>query len=284
MRYVYCAMVALCGIAPAGAQTNIDFEAPTYSGSAGGTLLTNGFGGGGQDGWYQPTNGGADQSVFTYAGNTLGMNANPNGGDQFIGGTSGGGSLFPRAQRAHDFSTANAWTVSYDMAANWLGQGASAPNLSSVSLQPSTTNRSFIALNNFIDLNNPAAGWKAEYNVYDAANNALVNQSPGPEWTNLSLSHWYMQSTSFDFTTNLITEVTLTDLTTGVTATANPVGWYLFGGANGNLPIPTDVRFFVGGAAGNTMGFDNLSVEVVPTPGAMALLALGGLVSARRKR
>ncbi len=275
-------VLAACGAAHA--DLNVNFESPTYSGSAGGTLLTNGFGGGGQDGWYQPTNGGADQSVFSYGGNALGMDANPNGGDQFIGGTSGGGSLFPRAQHAHDFSGASAWTVSYDLAANWLGQGASAANLSSFSLQPSTTNRSFIALNNFVDLNNPAAGWKAEYNIYDAANNALVNQSPGAEWTNLSLKHWYMQSTSFDFTTNLITEVSITDLTTGITTKANPVGWYLFGGANGNLPLPTDVRAFVGGAAGNTMGFDNLSINPVPAPGAMALLTLGGLLSSRRKR
>jgi hypothetical protein len=280
-------IVALGLFACAGAQADLitGFESGEgYTGSPGGTLLTNGFGGGGQNGWIQPTNGGLDQNVYEYGGNALGFNNNPTGGKQFIGGTSGGGSSFPRAQHTHDFSSSSTWTLSYDFAALWLGQGASAANLSSFSLQPSTgTNKSYIALNNFVDLNNPAAGWKAEYNVFDANDGALLNLSPGPEWANLNVNHWYRQSTTVDFATNLITEVTLTDLLTNQTFTANPVGWYLDGGANGNLPLPTDVRFFIGGALGNTMGFDNLNISV-PAPGAMALLAFSGLAASRRKR
>ena len=64
----------------ASAQFETEFEAPTYPGSADGTVLT------GQDGWYLPS--GIDQHVYTYTDNVLGLPANPNGGDQFIGGTS----------------------------------------------------------------------------------------------------------------------------------------------------------------------------------------------------
>src|SRR5687768_3974417 len=75
-----------------------NFEAPGYSGSSAGVLLT------GQDGWQLPA-GSVDHNVFTYAGNAPGFVANPNGGAQFISGTSQGGTLFSRAQHDHDFST-----------------------------------------------------------------------------------------------------------------------------------------------------------------------------------
>src|SRR5687768_913836 len=80
----------------------IDFENPPYNGSAGGTILT------GQDGWYLPPVGGVDWNVFTYAGNTMGVVANPGGGGaQFIGGISAG-TTFARAQKdfAWDANTA----------------------------------------------------------------------------------------------------------------------------------------------------------------------------------
>lgn len=281
----YFAMLAALAVgAAAQADLVTGFElGEGYNGSPGGSPLTFGFNGGGQQGWYNPVNGSLDQNVYTYAGNALGFPANPKGGEQFIGMTTGANNAFPRAQHAHDFSTSNVWTISYDFAAKWLGQGASAPNLSSFSLQPSVSNKYFIALNNFMDVNNPNNGWKAEYNVFDANNNPLNNQSPGAAWTNLAVDHWYRQSTTVDFSTNLITEVSLTDLTTNVTFTANPVGWYMYSGAAGFAPLPTDVRFFEGGAAGNTMGWDNLRI-VVPAPGAAAWIAMGLLTAGRRRR
>jgi len=55
----------------------------------------------GQDGFYVPAvSGSIDGLIYTYAGNTLGIAANPNGGTKFFAGTSGGSSAFPRSQRA----------------------------------------------------------------------------------------------------------------------------------------------------------------------------------------
>lgn len=272
-------VLAACGVAQA--DLNVNFESPTYSGSGGGTLLTNGFGGGGQDGWYNPVSGSVDGKVYTYGGNAPGFASNPNGGEQFLGGRSDGNPA--RSQHDNDFSTMTTWKLQYDCAALFDGTPPAAANLGSFSLQPSATNRFYINLMNFVDANNPSAGWKSEFNVYDAAGNAINNQSPGIEWTNLTYNHWYTQSAVVDFTANKILEVSLTDITTGTTVSASP-DWYLTGGANPVLPLPTGVRCFAGGNAGNNMGWDNLSVGAVPAPGAMALVALGGLVSARRKR
>lgn len=68
---------ALLVAGQAGAQHSSGFEAPTYSGSAAGEIIT------GQDGYYIPVAGSIDGLVYTYAGNTYGVVANPTGGDQF---------------------------------------------------------------------------------------------------------------------------------------------------------------------------------------------------------
>jgi hypothetical protein len=280
MRKIAVGLLALCGATAANADLNVNFE--SYDGSAGGTLLTNGLGGGGQDGWYVPVAGSVDGKVYTYAGNTPGFASNPNGGKQFLGERSEATGP-SRAQHDNDFSTMSGWSISYDFCALFDGTPPAAANLGSFSLQDSTQARFFIALDNFMDPNNPAAGWKAEYNVYDAAGTALNNQSPGADWTNLVYNHWYTQTTVVDFDSNKILSVSLSDITTGDTFTANP-DWYLTGGANPVLPLPTGVRCFAGGNAGNNMGWDNINVGAIPTPGAAALLALGGLATSRRRR
>ena len=57
------------------AQYSTDFEAPTFTGSAAGTGVN------GQDGFYIPAvTGSIDASIYTYAGNTVGVPANANGG------------------------------------------------------------------------------------------------------------------------------------------------------------------------------------------------------------
>src|SRR5688500_10798950 len=118
----------LAGTAPA-----IDFETPTYAGSASGTLLS------GQDGWYNPTAESTDWNVYTYADNAMGIVANPaGGGDQFAGGIALGLPGLARAQK--DFAWSHAqFTIRYDVNHRFLGQIAQ-QNLGSWSLQPSTTN------------------------------------------------------------------------------------------------------------------------------------------------
>jgi hypothetical protein len=91
-----------------------------------------------------------------------------------------------------------------------------------------------------------------------------VSQSPGPAWQNLAVNHWYRQSTTFDFESNRVLSVSITDLDTGTTTTVAPSDWYMLGGASGGAPLPTALRFFVGGdtvTLGNTQGWDNLRIE-----------------------
>ncbi len=283
MRMVTRLAVGSVGLAVAGAahaQLISGFEQPNFTGSAAGTSFV------GVEGWYQPVATGIEQSVYTYAGNGLGLAQNPVGGNQFIGGRSQGGTLFPRAQKNFDFGSGS-HTIAYDMAANFNGTGASAINLSSVSLTSefgaAGSFKTFIALNNFVDLANPAAGFKAEFNVFDSAGVATNNLSPGAAWQNLDTNHWYRQFIDFDFSTNQITSVTILDLTTGQSTTANPVGWYMTGGAGSTLDLPDSFRFFIGGADGNTMGWDN--VYLVPAPASLlAFAGLAGVAGVRRRR
>jgi len=285
LPFLLVAALLVCGAANAAFQTG--FEAVEgYVGSPGGTAATYGFGGGGQMGWYNPVSGSADANIYTYGGNVLGLPVNTTGGEQFLGGIAGPNGAYVRAQHSATYWTGqNAFA--YDLCATFLGDMPSAQNLGSVSLQDSATTKSFIALNVWVDPNNPFLGWNVQYNVFDAAGAALNNQSPGAAWNNLLLSNWYRQSTTFNFVTNQITKVTLVDLTTGVKSVAFPTGWYLQGGANSVLPIPTGLRFFIGGntpTGGNTMGYDNLSI--VPEPGLTGLAAFGvlALLKLRRKK
>jgi len=285
-------MAVLClAASPAGAEQLVTgFEPPAYVGSASGTVLT------GQQGWYAPVVAGSttlNYSVFTYAGNTLGLPANPAGQSQFIGATGAGGTSFPRAQHNIDFSSASVWTVSYDVAHRFNGTLPAAQALGSFSLQSATGEpaRQFIALHNWSNLAT-ATNWNSVFNVFNAAGVATDNLSPGPAWNNLLVDNWYRESITFDLSTNLITSVSITNLTTGVTNTASPTGWYLTGGANPTQPLPSAIRFFTGGnvVAGNVAGWDNLSIQgaAVPEPSAFALLALGSLglaaYACRRRR
>lgn len=255
---------------PTRADLVTNFEPPAYTGSAAGTLLT------GQQGWYVPVAGSPDANVFTYAGNAVTLPVNPTGGTQFVGGVSGG-TVFSRAQQDVAFAGVNVWTISYDVAHRYNGTLPSAQNLASFSLAntATTTFRQLIALHTWVDVNT-ATSWNAGFNVYDAAGVASGTLSPGPSWSNLLVDNWYRESYTVNFDTNLVTSVSITNLSTNVTDTFNPTGWYMLGGATGNtLPLPTSVRFFAGGAAGNVAGWDNLSVVGVPEPSSVVLVGVG---------
>jgi hypothetical protein len=234
------------------------FEPPLYTGSPTGTSIN------GQDAWFTPPVAGSiDGFVFTAEGNSLGIPPAPQGGEQFLAGTSGGGTAFSRSQREGIMFPAIS-VVSYDILGTFSGTAPTAQNLGSFSFQPEATPatptvRSLIQLNTWVDIANPVA-WNAGYLVYNAAGAQSATLSPGPEWQNLAVDTWYRLTTVADFNTNRVIEVSILDHTTGTTTTFEPTDWYLGGGATSKLPNPTGVRFFVGGGAGNTMAFDNLSI------------------------
>lgn len=283
---VACAV--LVGVAGAAqAQFSTGFEAPVYSGSAAGTALTNGFGGPpGQDNWYVPVTGSGNFNVHTYAGNALGFVNNPNGGDQFIGNLGSTATPIGRAQHAVSFAAGGTWTASWDVNGLFIGTAPAVNNLGSFSLQPSATANYWQQLMAYGDVNNTSQ-YNITYGAFGAAGGAIIlTNSPGPAWTNIPTNHWIHQSTTWDFTSNQILSVSIQDITAGtpaVTADVSAMGWYLAGGANNvlGLALPTDVRCFTGNNQ-NATGWDNVSV--VPAPGALAMLGLGGLAAGRRRR
>jgi len=243
----------------AGAEYITGFE--DLSAAYNGVILT------GQDGYYLPT-GSVDWYVFTYASNTLGLPANPTGGAQFIGCTGPGGSLYGRAQRDVSFEECPSWVISWDFAATFLGVAPSAQNLGSFSIRnDALVINNYIHLMTWLDPDNPTS-FNAFYLAYDAAGTQFLapGEMPGPEWSDLPINHWYRAFTRIDLAANLITEVGITDLSTGMSSTFNPTNWYLAGGAAGSAGMPTAIRFFAGTVTipGNTLGFDNVDIHPEP--------------------
>jgi hypothetical protein len=257
-----------------------EFERPEYVGSPGGTLLTNGFGGGGQQGWYNPVEGGSDLNVYTYARNNLGIPINPGyrAGEQFIAGMTGPNATYARAQYDITYKEgAGSYVLGYNICATFRGGVPTADYLGGFSLEPSDTARSVSAVAKWVDVDNPTS-WNALFNVFDASGNPLNEQSPGAAWMNLELDHWYALGMIFGFRNNMIRRVLIYDLTTGERAyNWHPI-WYLAGGANPSEPLPTGFSIFTGGSTasgGNTLAFDRVAYFPIPEPGLVSSLGLG---------
>jgi hypothetical protein len=264
--------VVSCLFIATGASASYISDFESLSGSAAGTVLT------GQDGWYNPVSGSADYRVYTYAGNAIGMPANPTGGAQFIGGSATSTTVFARGQHDEAFPNpvSGLYTFELDFCGKFTGTPPAVNNLGSFSIQPSSgtaANGQAIA---------PLFSWmpgfegtfyRASYLAYDAAGAAMVAPGglPGAAWDNLSLDHWYRATTIVDFNINRIIEVRIKDLTTNTTTSFIPPDWYMHGGSAGPGQQPTGFRCFTGGGLGNHMGFDNLNVQ----PGAATPVLAG---------
>lgn len=248
-----------CAVAVASAQYETGFE--NINGSPTGVVLT------GQDGYYiPPGTTSVDFKVFTYTGNTYGLPQNPEGNAQFIAGEGPGGGTYARAQRDIDFIfDPGVWKFQYDAAAKFTLTGPGSNNIGSFSCRSDNTLNlnDYIHLMTFVDINAPV-NFNWFYLAYDAAGTQFVapGQSPGPGWEDLAMDHWYRAWTTIDLASNLIVEVGIIDLTTMVQNVANPVGWYLDGGAaGGGGYLPIAFRFFAGGgSAGNVTAWDNLHI------------------------
>jgi len=275
MGQVVCAVAVAAALlaVPTGARAGYTSGFEALSASPTGVILT------GQDGYTLPS--GTDFNVYTYAGNAPGFPANPLGGAQFIAGTGPGGGVYARAERSVDYSTASLWTLSFDVAAKYLGDPQATPgnNVGSISLQPSASSTSTIALARW---STPGVSWQADYVWYDAAGTSITESVPDPGFQNLQLDHWYNWATTFDLASNQIVKVSITDLSTNTTASYSPTDRYLQTGSAHSMPDPTAFRFFAGGGnpGGNTMAFDNIQIEPpppsgdIPEPATMALLGL----------
>jgi hypothetical protein len=278
--HVLSAAALLAASAAAVAQVSTDFEAPTYAGSAAGTPLTHGFGMGGQDGWYNPVDGSNETHIFTYVGNPYNIPQNPAGGAQFQAGVHAGLLAFARAQRGVDFGAGGVWVAQWDVLANYTGTAANAENnIGSFSLQPSANSRYFQQILQWPAATTPTPVTTFQIN-YGIFNTAPYNQaspafvSPGPQWQNLTVNNWYRQTTTWDFDTARILEVSIQDLTAGTAAVVvdvSSMGWYLFGGPSSTMPLPTDFRLFTGGGAGSSPGgnltaWDNIIIGPASQP------------------
>jgi hypothetical protein len=269
------ALLWACGAA--AGQVAADFEPPVYSGSAAGTLLTNGFGMGGQDGWYNPVSGSNETHIFTYAGNPYAIPQNPQGGTQLQVGVHGGNLAFGRAQRNIDFSAGGVWVAQWDVLVNYVGlELTAADNIGSFSLQPSGTTRYWQQILQWpaATTPTPVTTFRINYGVFTTA---PYNQatppfiSPGPQWDGLLVNNWYRQTTTWNFDSAQILEVSIQDLTGGgpvTTVDVSGLGWYLFGGPNSTSPLPQAFRLFTGGGGGTTPGgnmtaWDNISIGPV---------------------
>ncbi|GMU80531.1 MAG: hypothetical protein AMXMBFR47_04020 [Planctomycetota bacterium] len=279
IRSAVCVGLAIAAAPAALAQYSTGFEAPVYSGDADGEALTNGFGGPpGVDNWYNPVTGTTDFRMYTYLGNTLNIPPNPRGCNQFVAGRREDVTTFcARAQRNVDFSSAGVWEAEYDVCALFTGTLPTAQNIGSWSMQDSLTSRFFQSIWVWTDIAT-GTNWNGQYNAYNSTGAATNFLSPGPEWNNLNVNQWYRMRQRWNFTTNQILEVSITDLDTGITTTVNPTDWWLTGGSTPTLPLPTGTRLFVGGGtcaagtggAGNVMAFDNFRIAPVgaaPCPG-----------------
>ncbi len=265
-KLLLTAAMATLGCTVAAAEYFTDFEPPLYTGSPEGTVLT------GQQGFYLPdaSTPSTDWFVYTYAGNVLGLPPNPgDGGEQFAGGTGLGDGSYARAQWTQDGTFGDGtglWTTSFDIAATFVGELPTNDNLGSFSTMPcddpyNPDHATFIALARWTDPNT-GTNWNADYLYYNAAGGYVIASVPDPGFQGLPINHWYRWSTTFDFDSNAITQLAITDLATGQTVTYEPQDWYLAGGGGGGLPAPIGFRLFAGTSSpyGNTLAFDNLAI------------------------
>ncbi len=243
--------------ATAYGQYSQDFEG--LNGSPGGTLLT------GQDGFYlPPVASSVDHNVYTYAGNTIGIPANPGGGDQFEAGVNTD-TLLARAQRDVTWGS-GAWTIGGDVCGNFTGTLPAAQNLGSMSAnQADQITFNFIMLATWVDVNT-ATTWNVNYVYFNAAGTQTQVVVPDPAFQNLPVQKWYRWSTRLNYDTNRIEEVTLTDIDAGTTAVYQPTDWYMRGGSGGQV-TSTSFRLFTGGIPrpGNVLAWDNVEIAQAVT-------------------
>jgi hypothetical protein len=251
----------------------------------------------GCDGWYTPPTylvpGSAQASVHAYSELPPAITADPAGGNNVLGLKANGTGetvTYDRAQHNFDFSQAAEWTVTYDLSALNLSSSGNTYGTNYIGgfsvFSTSGTHAAFI-VDNAWDNSSTSSTWSSFYCVYDANSGPNSNcsmESPGSAWTDLLQNDWYSESTVFDENSNRILSVSITDLTTNLTTTFSPNGWYMFGGAAGAQFEPNAFRFSGLGPT-NGMLVDNVGLDPVPEPATLFLMGMGfiALIAFRRR-
>src|SRR5262245_43428452 len=182
------------------AQFSANFE--NLTASAAGTPMS------GQDSWFIPGVASTiDSNCFTYAGNTLGVPVNPNGGNNFFAGQSTG-TFFARSQRTIPIPTNCRIYIQFDVCVVYLG-GAVTPtnNIGSISFQPSPSSVFPNLLARWpAGVTVPPTTWNADIVVGPTA--AGVQTSVGdPNFLNLPVGVWCSWGCTIDLVTLEYTEL-----------------------------------------------------------------------------
>ncbi len=227
----------------------------------------------GQDGFYIPAGTTSeDCMVYTYIQNSLGVPQNPNGNMYFVAGTGPGGTIFARGQRDVAVS-GGTYVISYDFCGTFMGATA-ANNIGSFSLRAGAepgSGSDYIHLMSWV-LGYEGTHYNAFYMAYDLAGTQFAQPGlgGGPDWEMLPINHWYRARTVIDFNLNMIVEIGIEDLDTGIETVYVPTDWFLEGGATGSTLPTFGFRFFGGGSSeGNSLCFDNMDFSAA---GATAVL------------
>jgi hypothetical protein len=190
-----------------------------------------------------------------------------------------------RAQHDFNFSQAGEWTVSYDFfAANLSSSGNSRDTdyIGGFSVLSASNGAAALIVDDAWDDSSTGSTFSSIYWAYDASGH-LLNPNAVAVWAGLAQGEWYRESTVFDTNSNRILSVSITDLTTHLTATFSPSGWYMAGGAGGQFGA--NAFRFAGLGWSNGMLIDNVSLDPVPEPATLFLAGLGfiALIAFRRR-
>jgi hypothetical protein len=222
----------------------------------------------GQDGFYIPAVAGSiDGNIHSYAGNTLGVPVNPNGGANFWGGLSAGGTAFARSQRAVTMPGTRV-RIEYDVCCNYLGTALPTNNIGSFSFQPSTnaiyvnTLAAYPATVVF-----PPTTWDANVVTRGVVPGTVTTVLPDPAFQGLAMNVWHHWAMTIDLIAGTHESFSITNGVTAVTTTYVPAVPLLLPIAPAlGAPLPTDFRFFAGGTtAGNVFAIDNVRITYAAT-------------------
>lgn len=229
-----------------------DFE--TFTASATGTPCA------GQDGFYVPAvTGTIDGAIYTYAGNSLGILPNPNGGANFYAGVSAGGTAFARSQRTLTLPTGRI-LIEYDVACNFVGTVTPTQNIGSVSFQPSATNAHVNFLARWSSLVFPPTSWNADFVLGPSPTAGTQGPVADPAFQNLALGVWHHWGITVDLVAGVYVDFRITNGVSGITTVYIPPTPLALPG-QGLGAGATDFRLFTGGtAAGNVFAVDNLRI------------------------